>query len=594
MAPLSAAVGATKSETILLENPLSTPVVFKVENDNPTNFRVVTAGSSPIITIPPNGQFLTEVRFIPTTVSVKTNATINFSSRIVGDYTYRFSGYGKTPSPASPTVVKTMVQVAASGQIKFFNTFPFAVKFEVILQTESSFFSILSKRRVFTLSEYQEEYQIESSARINNINSVSNINNGITNINNNSISPMVPSEHRATVLVATVGIEPAIHWTFPIVGNIVQTLEKRTVVLKGKANVTAFHKITINLTDEKFSYDDVASNISEAFCAISTFSNISVITAAASPHRSHSKFRTRNSCDYVISLHFPSELIWMKKYFTILPFEIVDKNYVPFSESDQLRPSNESSTTNRVCVVLKTHLRRPIEATSLSVIVEKPSTNQKWKRDFDIQIDQDLTVNRIISLESPVNLPSSTKIKIREQIRVRTDFSAFFTPNSSHDLSVSPAKATIEPTMLDEIELPFVITYFPKTYGKMMKGLLIVESEELHLVFEVHGRMPRYVPPKTRKSGKIDTSTQEGAKQVRKSSRNFIKENIECICVYQKSGQLKLKLNNSYNNDAGSINDNAGAVSKANPRNRTKVRNFHKIIFKVFFFFYLHSFFICM
>ncbi|KAK8858256.1 hypothetical protein M9Y10_013357 [Tritrichomonas musculus] len=568
MAPLSCVVGSTKSEVITLENPLNSQVVFKVENDNPKNFHVVTIGNSPIITIPPNGQMMIEVRFIPSSISVKSYATINFSSRIIGDFTYRFSGYGKPPIPASPTVVKSMIQVASSGQIKFLNPFPFSSKFEVVLQSESSFFSILSKRRNFTLYEYQEECQIIFSffPKIENSNNANHESTILRAAN------QMPNEYRATILVSTVGVEPAIHWTFPIVGNIVQGMEKHVTLLKGKANMTAFHKIIVNLNNEKCNNDEISDTVS-ILSTFSSISNISGSRAMKSGHlRNGSRYRARNPNDYIISLDFPNEFIWMKKYFSILPLEIIDANYIPFTESQTT--SNNNNNNNKVCVVLKVLLRKPVNACSLAVVVEKQSTNQKWRSEFDIHVDQDLTVNRIISLESPVNVATSTKIKVHESIRVQTEFSAYFTPNSSHDLSVAPAKAIIEPTMLDDIELPFVITYFPKTYGKMMKGVLIVESEELQLVFEVHGRMPKYVPPKTRKSGKIDTSTPEGAKPIRKSTRNFIKENIDCIRVYQKSGQRKLKMNNSYS-DTSSVksgsNNNANTNSKSNPRNRTKI-----------------------
>ena len=72
-------------------------------------------------------------------------------------------------------------------------------------------------------------------------------------------------------------------------------------------------------------------------------------------------------------------------------------------------------------------------------------------------------------------------------------------------------------------------------------------------------------------------STPAGAKPIRKSTRNFIKENIESIRAYQKNGQLKLKLSNSYN-DANSLKtgNNSQQIKKSNPRNRTKVRKLNQ------------------
>ncbi|OHS94108.1 hypothetical protein TRFO_11380 [Tritrichomonas foetus] len=468
MAPLTATIGSTASTIILLENPLETTVVFKIDNDNPKNFQVM---SGLVFSIPPNSKLPIEVRFIPTSIGTKASANVIFKSRMIGDWSYRFNGYGKPPLPFSPVVIESVPQVGSSEQIPFKNPFPFMARFEAIIQSDSDVFSILSRRRLFTLSEYGEEHQIAFSF----------------------LPRKQDEQYNATLLVATVGIEPAIHWTYPIIGNTVYGNENRHIsIIRGKANIEMFHKVTVFLTGDKNRNPD------------------------------HNNERSVNDLPtepfYNVSLELRKEYEWLHKSFIILPIEHLDDG--------------------KARITFKIYPRKPVQ-TSVVLLIEN-NYEQKWRYNIGVNIEQG-NISRIISLESSINIATSRMIKIVEPIRVQTEFSAYFLPNSSQDLSVSPSHAIIEPSLEDEIEFPFKVTYQPKMYGKMMKGILAIESIDTQYLFEIHGRMPNYHPPNVRKSGKIDTSTPDGAKPIQKTTRNFIKENIESIKALQGGVQAKLK-----------------------------------------------------
>jgi hypothetical protein len=53
----------------------------------------------------------------------------------------------------------------------------------------------------------------------------------------------------------------------------------------------------------------------------------------------------------------------------------------------------------------------------------------------------------------------------------------------------------IEPTLRPQIELLVEVMFGPKMYGKLQKGLLIVDTADRQFVFEVIGKTPEYVPP---------------------------------------------------------------------------------------------------
>jgi hypothetical protein len=112
------------------------------------------------------------------------------------------------------------------------------------------------------------------------------------------------------------------------------------------------------------------------------------------------------------------------------------------------------------------------------------------------------------------------------------------------ELSVSPGSGILDISLSPQGEFPFDVIFRPVMYGKMTKGLLAVETEEVEFLFEVHGKIPGYVPPVIERSGLIDVSAPDGATARRSSRRNYIRENIEGVRLRapkQKMKVLKVK-----------------------------------------------------
>lgn len=146
-------------------------------------------------------------------------------------------------------------------------------------------------------------------------------------------------------------------------------IEKQISILKGKANTTVFHKVIVNLYNEKYN-DEEQTMINDSMSITSLISNISCITSSTPYRKQCRTIRTRKADDYQMHLDFPDNFLWMKKYITILPLEIIDSKYLPQMNNDE-NEGEINKNKNRVCVVLKTLLRRPIDASSLFVVVEK-------------------------------------------------------------------------------------------------------------------------------------------------------------------------------------------------------------------------------
>jgi hypothetical protein len=452
LAPLSASVGSVASVYIVLENPIDHSSTFKIENENPNSFQVM---SGPVLTLGPVEQRRIGIRFTPCSIGTTESSTVSFRSRQVGDVYYRVSGTGKPPQPLSPVIVECMAQLTRGGSIVFKNPFHYQTKFETqLVCEEETVFRLLSRRALFTLAGYNEPHQIAFA-----------------------FSPLELKQYHATILVSTLGIDREIVWTFPLIGNTLLGSEQMSA-LRGRVGNVLFHKMPLSLVGER------------------------------------EVFKPEN---YHLMIEYPPGYEWMESMITVMPLEVLD--------------------SPNLSLTMKFEPRRPVRAT-LAVIVENP-LRQKWRFGFDVTIERG-RISRVITIESSLHVASARRIKILEPIRRRCEFRAYFEPGSVPELSVTPASGILDISVSPDAEFPFDVVFRPVMYGKMMRGMLVVETDDIEFLFEVHGKMPDYLPPKIERSGMIDVSKPEGAAMRRSARRNFIRENIEGVKANPPKQKMKV------------------------------------------------------
>lgn len=75
---------------------------------------------------------------------------------------------------------------------------------------------------------------------------------------------------------------------------------------------------------------------------------------------------------------------------------------------------------------------------------------------------------------------------MKNQFDTEAPFKAYFLPDSSPELSVSPTVGILDTYQGDGTE--FKVSFTPKTYGKAFMGKLVVETEEMQWIYEVNFR----------------------------------------------------------------------------------------------------------
>ena len=474
LAPLSAPIGSYASTHVLLENPSNKPVAFRVENDNEVTFQVM---SKRVIKLGPMEKKRLEIKYIPTAVGVKETGLVAFKSPDVGEWLYRLNGTGKPPQSLSPTIVSAAINNANSAMILFTNPFPYPARFSVSMSCDDcdeGVFKFLGRKKIFTLSTYNEEFQIPFT-----------------------FSPKQLGQYKGNIVIASMGpargalpdLEtlPSITWVYPIIGNSVRNSVTDVKQLKCRAHEVMDSKLYFTLVGE-----------TDAF----------------------------KSTEYTIDLDLPNAYDFVRAALDVQATGVVRK---------------ENTTELEITVTFAP--KRPLSQTVL-LTVRNP-LKQEWQFRLELSVEIGKIQNSI-RIESLLNKTGTAKIEIPVAFRQPTPFHAYFAAGSASEFSVSPEHGVIEPTLLEVTEVPVEITFSPKMYGKILKGLLVIDTIDSQFLFEVSGKTPEYVPPVVDHPHETTPSRQATARTAKSSlvgpkKRNIIRDNIENCRIVKPRHTSSLK-----------------------------------------------------
>jgi hypothetical protein len=223
---------------------------------------------------------------------------------------------------------------------------------------------------------------------------------------------------------------------------------------------------------------------------------------------------------------------------------IYPRGYEFLTEYLTARPSGSESVDGAPALVgaIRFCPRRPFD---LVVEVEiENAVSQTWHFQMKLAITSAPPLETI-TLECGLGKVVTYQVKIAEIFSNRTLCHAYFASGSASEFTVSESESWIEVSLADMCELPFQVIYTPTTYGKVQKGLLVVDTRESQWIFEFMGRTPEYVPPTILKSGRIDVSMPESAKKSAEDragrKRNVIKEGIEFAKMVRPKTSLQTR-----------------------------------------------------
>jgi len=258
-----------------------------------------------------------------------------------------------------------------------------------------------------------------------------------------SFIPPYSGQFKGTLVITSVG-HNSISWTIPIIGNSSITDGLALPCIRSRSGIDIHQTMNLPLIGEREDFD---------------------------------------YSDYSMSVDFPQGYEWISKYL-------------------ELRIEKIKIVIGTPNIVLNVSYRpkRPLEK-SVSIVLENP-LNQKWVFSIDLLIISGEPVGDI-ELECSLKKTVTTRVCIKEMIPIQTPFHAYFASGSAPEFSVKPEKGLFEPSISEIYETPCEISFKPQIYGKLMKGLLVIDTLEAQYIFNVFGRIPKYKPPIIKQSNEL-------------------------------------------------------------------------------------------
>ena len=145
------AVGSTKSQPLVLENPTGNQVTLRGTVTNRTNFAL----DPPVVTLEPYEAGQAMLEYTPSSLDVVESTTVVFKSARLGEWVFEASGRGGKPSNMPPVEVTASVGTRISSSFLFRNPFAQALHVRVtqradapgaLEEGESNRFELLMKR----------------------------------------------------------------------------------------------------------------------------------------------------------------------------------------------------------------------------------------------------------------------------------------------------------------------------------------------------------------------------------------------------------------------------------------------------------------
>jgi len=167
----------------------------------------------------------------------------------------------------------------------------------------------------------------------------------------------------------------------------------------------------------------------------------------------------------------------------------------------------------------------------------------RWLFDLELVATQ-ADIDDVIRIEGRLNSTASVAFRMCNQFDQAAPFKAFFALDSAPEFTVQPTQGTLQAYGSEGTN--FVVSYTPKTYGKIYSGRLVIETSEMQWTYQVQGEHPRYEAPGKDKGGRVDTHISASADpELYKASlqrHNYMKENVAALKQTQQQQQQMLLL----------------------------------------------------
>merc|ERR1712166_118852 len=182
----------------------------------------------------------------------------------------------------------------------------------------------------------------------------------------------------------------------------------------------------------------------------------------------------------------------------------------------------------------------PLKAMRCKVLLKVSlQSGGRWVFEIDL-LANDAEVDDVIRIEGALNQTRSVSFRMTNQFNETAAFNAYFAPESSAEFSVIPEAGLLEPHGTEGTN--FVISFNPAAYGKLYKGKLVVETDEMQWTYQVHGDHPKYQVPRNSKAkveSQIHPELEPEVYKGRLTGHKYLRENVATLKAQTQQNRLR-------------------------------------------------------
>lgn len=204
----------------------------------------------------------------------------------------------------------------------------------------------------------------------------------------------------------------------------------------------------------------------------------------------------KGHADTEVSLTIELPLVGEKEAFAPNEYTITpqyEEGYSFIRNIFEMKPVNVKDVGENMHLIIEAKMfpRRPIETSIDATVVNQ--LGQKWHFVIQVSIGPGKPLESIV-LNCVLNQCVRHRVRV-PSFPIRTAFRAYFAGGSAGEFNVVPNKGYIDASSEETTEVPCEVVFEPKMYGKVLKGLLVIDTLEREFLFEIEGLMPKYVKP---------------------------------------------------------------------------------------------------
>lgn len=434
-------LGKYTDYTVLLENPIEENVEIKTNIENRQCFSVIPEK----IILPPLTSKEVIIRYTPTTYEEIQESTIVFSSSKIDKWEYIVQGTADKPTISKNIQISTYVGGIICGNITFSNPFSdrISVTIELVQEEETkNAFKLMTKSKNFTLTDFK--------------------------------SLTIPFSFSPTQLIkysAVVYVKEEIKnitWEFLIEGVTEIRSNKIDFSFKTKAKKGIDTKIAVMLTGTSINKND----------KFDYYVNVK-----------------KTELSELVNKCLNIELLKRDLYDTIgMNNSIItnNTNQVSNNGTNTATKNNWTYTNNNELIFdIRFYPLKRIE-TDCEFIINKKSGG-RWVFNISL-LATEPEIESVIKIQSALNKVAHTSFNLNNLFTKNEKFKAYFTYDSCSEFNISPRTGILDQSGREGTK--FLVSYLPREYGKVKKGKLIIETNEIEWIFEVLGNYLDYELPK--------------------------------------------------------------------------------------------------